>query len=256
MSNAEALKVLGLSDGLDVTLGRRSARVTVDDGTRAVDLLAALGMSDARMTLEYGTRRSYWRVVDVSGEAPSPWGVAQLEIVVAPVSPVSAERGDVVAIPEDAGINWGITVSFPSSMLQFEPDAYAAPSMVNALLDISQSPSLLEKTAEEGLAALPSLRDRYGLSTWSNSSGAKGFVISPRRTQLLASELAEQMKLSSARHTRIDIHDADPDRLASAGETEFRWQGLEIEVELSEVEGGGSGLDGWQVEWIQVGPGR
>ena len=70
----------------------------------------------------------------------------------------------------------------------------------------------------------------------------------------MSSAFAEQMKLGSPKHTRIDIHDADPNRLSSGGDPMFEWNGLTLEVELGEIEGGESGLAGWRVEWIQVGP--
>ena len=53
----------------------------------------------------------------------------------------------------------------------------------------------------------------------------------------------------------IGPFDANPDRLARAGETPFVWKGLQLQIELRERdEGLGLGLSGWLIDDMQILP--
>ncbi len=253
MSDADALAALEISEGVEVTLSRGSARLELPDGVRAVDLAAALGLESPKMKAQDGSKRMSWRLVASDGSTPNPWGVGELSAFLVPPEDVSAKVGDVLPISPEAEVVSALWVAIPEDTIRFEADPHAAAAVTNALLALSNDPALLQLNPQMAHEKLDALGERFELTKWSSSAGGGGFHVRPRRAELLASDFADQMKLRSPKHTQIDIHDAEPDRLASGGETTFEWQGLELEVEISEIDGGGRGLKGWRVEWIQVG---
>lgn len=254
MSDADARAALNVAAGLKLGLSRNSARIELAEGARALDFAAALGLESPKMKAKRGGRHTRWQLVASDGSVPTLWGVGELSVHLAPSAGVSDEQGDVVSIPPESTILWDLRVVIPEGTLRFEVDTHAAGVVTNALLELSKDPSLLKMDPDVAHSKLPMLGDRFDLTKWSSSQGTEGFHVRPRRTELLASDFAAQMKLSSPAYGQIEIEDADPERLANGGETTFEWQGLQLEVEIEEIEGGGSGLEGWRVEWIEVGP--
>lgn len=254
MSDADALAALKIPSSVQVGFSRDSARIQLVKGADALDLAAALGLESPKMKAEQGSRHINWRLVTGEGSNAKLWGVGELSVFVMPPGRVAADPDEILPIPPGSTVRWDLMVAMPEGTLSFDADPAAAAAVTNALLEIANEPSVLKLDPDAAHPKLAMLGDRFDLTKWSSSTGTEGFHVRPRRTELLVSEFAKQMKLRSPKHALIDIHDADPDRLSSGGDTTFEWNGLSLEVEIGEIEGGGSGLDGWRVEWIEVGP--
>jgi hypothetical protein len=220
------------------------------------DVLAVAGVTGAKLRLEQGWAPS-WVVVDAGGElAPRPWGTAQLDIRLAAPEQDDGEHGSLSELTADMRVQGRIGISIDAATLAFEPDSFAASSIITALDAIAEQPELLND-ASKAHAVLDSLGERYSVSLYSVGMGEEkrtGFSLRPHRTELLASDLATNLPIPDARHVEIPITDANRNRLASGEATPFIWRGLELEIELDPREGSHVGLSAWVVDELLVLP--
>lgn len=255
-SHAEIVSALSVPDGLVLEIGRRYAHVELPKPVLISDVLAVAGVSAAKLRLEQGWAPS-WVVVDGGGElAPQPWGTAQLDIRLAAPGQEDGSHGALSELTADMRVQGRLGVSISAATLAFEPDVFAASSIIAALDAIAEQPGLLDD-ADKAHAVLDSLGERYSVSLYSVGGGDEkrtGLHLRPHRTELLASELASNLPIPDARHVEIPITDANRNRLASGEHTPFIWRGLELEVELDPRDGSHVGLSAWVVDTLLVLP--
>jgi hypothetical protein len=255
-SRADVVAALSVPDGLVLEIGRRYAHVELAQPVLVSDVLAVAGVTGAKLRLEQGWAPS-WVVVDAGGEhAPRPWGAAQLDIRLAAPDQDDGEHGSSSELTPDMRVQGRLGVSISAEALAFEPDSFAASSIIAALDAIAEQPELLND-ASKAHAVLDSLGERYSVSLYAVGMGeAKrtGFSLRPHRTELLASELATNLPIPSARHIEVPITDANRNRLASGEDTPFIWRGLELEIELDPRDGSHVGLSAWVVNELLILP--
>jgi hypothetical protein len=257
MSKADAIKALKLDTPVDLKLYRQAAVVELPKAVAAKDVVAAFGIDAPKMRAEPAGMRLRWALgTGDEGKAPKLWGVGELgvELDAAGRGPESSD--EVADIPDDATVRGALRLVMPQDLLAYEDDPDAAAVVANAIIAIAHEPGLLGDKPGKMQARLG---ERYSVSPYSVGSGGearKGFSIRPQRTELSAAALAKNLALPSPSHETIGIHDANPNRLASDGETEISWHGLELEVELESRAPKRPGLDGWEVTSIDVLPAK
>jgi hypothetical protein len=255
-SRAEIVAALSVPDGLVLEIGRRYAHVELAEPVLVSDVLAVAGVAGAKLRLEQGWAPS-WVVVDVGGElAPRPWGAAKLDVRLAAAGQDDGRHGTLSELTADMRVQGWLGVSFSAEVLAFEPDAFAASSIITALDAIAEQPEILND-ASKAHAVLASLGERYSVSFYSVGMGQeerKGLSLRPNRTELLASELAISLPIPAARHREIPITDANRERLASGEDTPFIWRGLELEIELDPRDGSHLGLSDWVLDTLLILP--
>jgi hypothetical protein len=255
-SRADVVAALAVPDGLVLDIGRRHAHVELTEPVLVSDVLALAGVTGAQLRLELGWAPS-WVVVDSSGQlAPRPWGAAQLDMSLAAPEQDDGEHGALSPLTPDMRVQGRLGVSIPATTLTFEPDAFAASSIISALDAVAEQPELLDD-ASNAEKVLASLGERYSVSLYSVGMGEQqrtGFSLRPHRTELLASELATNLPITDARHVEVPITDANRNRLASGADTPILWRGLELEIELDPREGQHLGLSAWVVDELLVLP--
>lgn len=259
MARPEVVKELHVPEDMNFEIGRRYASVTPPGPVAVRDVLAALGVKDARMRLRQGWRSTWEVVVGAEAGELRPFGPGVFALRIAGERNDPREGGTLAEIPGDAIVDGGLVVRLPDSVGRFAPDRFAAPAAVAALVTLAQDPGLLALEPEQAHARLATLGERYGLYRYSRGLGAEAFVgllARPNRTELSAKELADGLGLEGATHKQIQITDTNPNRLAYAGESHFTWHGLELEIELEECEERVFGLAGWCVEGILILPTR
>lgn len=251
-TTAEARKTLALPEALPLELGRRYAAIAVGDSpVRVADLLAALGITDAKMRFELDFVGRW--VIELG-----QWGSGVVTISIATDRHDETPDGTIAEIPADAAIADHVTVVMPEAALSFAADPHAAPLLATVLTKLAEQPALLANDPEQLLTELAQGDERFELHRYSEGLGETqrvGLSIRPRRTELVAADLVRAFGLTDVAHERIRIYDANPDRLARAGETPFVWKGLQLQIELRERdEGLGLGLSGWLIDDMQILP--
>lgn len=248
---ATARETLEIPKSMPLKLGRRYARFELGDEPVLVgDLLAALGVSDAKMHLQQGMM-PVW-IVEIT-----TWGPGHVRIPIAADRHEAQPNGTVVEIAADANIAGAVSVTMPPESLRFADDPHAGALLAAALSKLAEQPDLLGKDPEQVHAELATLGERFELYRYSEGSGEEqrvGFSIRPLRTELVAADFATALGLDAAAHETRQIYDANPNRLVNDGETPFTWKGLQLDVELDPRDQG-LGLGRWLIDDIQVLPG-
>lgn len=255
---AKVVKTLPVPEGVELELRRRAASVKFSEPVLVRDLLAAMGVAKAKMRLRQGWA-SFW-VVGSGDDAGvlQPWGPGEITIRIEGERNDEKKPGTLADVPDDAVVDGSVAVAMPESALSFAADPHAAPALAAALVELAKDPRLLDREPEKLRKTLATLGERYDAFRYSEGMGdqeRRGFSLRTRRTELVAAELAKALGFKAAAHERRRITDANPNRLAEAGQAKVVWHGLQLEIELTKRKALGLGLQGWIVNDVQVLPG-